>query len=88
MIEWLEKGEGKKPRMKSFSGLRLFPDGRLEYWSEDIEVPTPVDAPCAVGSGMDFAIGAMLHGATPSEAVAIATQRDPGTGGTITVLSL
>jgi hypothetical protein len=37
---------------------------------------------------MDFAIGAMLHGASPKEAVAIASQRDAGTGGKITVLSL
>lgn len=89
MAKWLENGcDGKKPGFKRFSGLHLFPDGRLEYWSEDVDVPTPVDAPCAVGSGMDFAIGAMLHGATPEEAVDIAAKRDPGTGGKITVLSL
>jgi ATP-dependent protease HslVU (ClpYQ) peptidase subunit len=89
MIEWLESGmEDKRPRLKSFSGLRLFADGRLEYWSEDVDVPTPVDVPCAVGSGMDFAIGAMLCGASPEQAVAIASQRDPGTGGKIIVLRL
>lgn len=89
MIDWLEGGcEGKKPNLKSFSGLRLFPDGRLEYWSEEVNVPTPVDAPCAVGSGMDFAIGAMEAGLSPEAAVGIAAKRDPGTGGKITVFRL
>lgn len=85
-VKWLGDG-GPKPKLKDICALRLMPDGSLLYYNERCE-PSPVDAPCAVGSGMDFAIGAMLHGATPAEAVAIAVQRDPGTGGKVTALSL
>jgi ATP-dependent protease HslVU (ClpYQ) peptidase subunit len=85
--KWLADG-GPRPKFKdSMSALHLKADGSLDYYSERGE-PSPVEAPCAVGSGMDFAIGAMLFGAAPEEAVAIASQRDPGTGGKITALSL
>lgn len=86
MARWLIEGGGK-PKIKDTAALRLMPDGKLFYVNESLE-PVEVGAPCAVGSGMDFAIGAMEHGATPEEAVGIASKRDPGTGGTITVLSL
>lgn len=78
------KEKGPKPRFKSIQVLVLYPSGRLEYWNEEME-PTEMQAPCAIGSGMDFAIGAMMAGADPGEAVRIATMRDPFSGGDITV---
>lgn len=37
----------------------------------------------AIGSGADYAMGAMLTGANPGQAVMVAAQLDLGTGGTI-----
>lgn len=86
IIEWLEHG-GKKPKVQRLSAIVLKPCGSLWYYNELLN-PSSVDVPCAVGSGMDFAFGAMEMGATPEAAVKIASKRDPHTGGKITVLNL
>jgi ATP-dependent HslUV protease subunit HslV len=86
LAAWLVEG-GKKPKVESLSALRLLPNGTLHYISEVCD-PVEIDAPCAVGSGGDFAIGALDAGLSAEEAVAIAMKRDPGTGGKITVLHL
>lgn len=87
LAEWLIEG-GRKPKMiGTLSALRLLPDGRLFYLSESLD-PTEITAPSAVGSGMDFAIGALEAGANLKTAIEIACRRDPGSGGKITVLSL
>lgn len=46
------------------------------------------EVPAVTGSGGAIALGAMLAGATPAQAVAIAIQRDTGSGGQITVETL
>lgn len=40
----------------------------------------------ALGSGQDYALGAMHHGASAEEAIAAAIQHDKGTNGGIMVL--
>ncbi|MDH7971056.1 hypothetical protein QH494_02585 [Sphingomonas sp. AR_OL41] len=47
-----------------------------------------ISLPAAIGSGSDFAIGAMLAGATPANAVALAAQRDVWTSGKITTMTV
>jgi ATP-dependent protease HslVU (ClpYQ) peptidase subunit len=47
-----------------------------------------IDPPFAIGSGMDFALGAMDAGKSPAEAVEIACRRDPHSGGEVTSLSI
>lgn len=88
-IDWLEKGkEGECPvQSPQFSGLILNTDGSA-IWVDHKgrEAPTPV--PCAIGSGLQFALGAMDAGASPSKAVAIARNRDVWTGGDIVSESL
>lgn len=42
----------------------------------------------AIGSGAPYAIGAMAMGASPKEAVALASRFDPATGGEIEVIPL
>lgn len=42
-----------------------------------------ISVPAAVGSGSDFAVGAMCMGASAIEALEVAAQRDHGTGGEI-----
>lgn len=84
-IEWLDSGKnGNCPiQDESFTGLILSTSGVLWVDHKGREIATP--APIAIGSGQDVAIGAMMHGATPGEAVNIACKRDPNSGGRIKV---
>jgi ATP-dependent protease HslVU (ClpYQ) peptidase subunit len=86
VVEWLE-GKAPKPDRKvdDFAAIILYPSGKVETLSDCFQ-PIEVEVPVAVGSGMDFAIGAMEAGKEPEEAVAIACKRDPGSGGKIIVL--
>lgn len=45
--------------------------------------PIPLYTPAAMGSGSEYALGALLAGATPKEAVHIASKLDVYTGGRI-----
>jgi len=86
-IQWLEGGD--RPRIKEpFEALILSSNGSLRYCCEKLLEGNETEAPTAIGSGMDFAIGAMDAGACPEKAVRIASERDPHTGGKIIVLSL
>ena len=87
VLEWLQQG-GKNPRVNHFVRLILKGDGRIVLLDVDLHTDNEIDAPAAVGSGGQLALGAMLPGASPKEAVAIAAQRDPHTGGKIALLSL
>lgn len=51
----------------------------LSCYSSGLPYPMPVDAPDAWGSGCEYAIGAMLHGASAQEAIAIAIAANPDT---------
>lgn len=85
VVEWLSKG-GDKPKLsgdEGFASLLLRPDGKLFLVGHECE-PSEIEAPYAIGSGMDLAIGAMMAGASPRRAVEIAAMCDPGTGGSIT----
>lgn len=83
---WLN-GEQEKPDVsKDFGAILLTSEG-VEACSSALLFRETFQL-MAMGSGMDFAIGAMEHGASPAEAVAIAVIRDPHTGGKITTLKL
>lgn len=47
-----------------------------------------LELPFALGTGGDYAMGAMLAGATPEEAVHIACKLDNGSGGEIQVIDI
>jgi len=82
---WVEGGKkGDCPVQDDrFGALILSSDGILWVDHKGREIATP--APIAIGSGQDIAIGAMMAGATPGEAVNIACKRDPHSGGRIKV---
>lgn len=66
--------------------LMVHKDGRVLRF-EGSPYPTPVLEPyTAIGSGTDFVLGAMAHGATAIEAMEIAKKLDVSTGGELTVL--
>lgn len=86
VTEYLENG-GTKPKTDRMMALVLRPDGTILYFNEKM-TQSVIMAPAAVGSGMDFAIGAMECGASPEDAVGAACRRDTSSGGKITVLHL
>jgi hypothetical protein len=51
-------------------------DGATYLYHVDAPYPQPVNTPFGLGSGGDYALGAMDHGASADEAVAIACRRD------------
>lgn len=83
--KWLCDG-GQAPKFKDFAALVLHPDGSLVYHTESDISGTATEAPNAIGSGAEIAIGAMEAGATPEQAIQIAAKRNAWTGGLITVV--
>lgn len=88
-LEWYKAGsKGRKPKVgKDFRMLKLTKEG-LHLIDHDL-VWVKIDAPFyAIGSGAQFAVGAMEMGATPAKAIEIAMKHDSYTGGSITTLEL
>lgn len=85
--EYLEGGD--KPKIKEpFSALVLGLNRRATYHSESDLRGLETELPAAIGSGMDYALGAMDAGASAEQAVAIAGGRDGSTGGEVMALLL
>lgn len=71
----------------SFTALMVDPAGALFYANDNMEWSGPLDAKfIAIGSGEQFALGAMHMGASAEEAIAAAIALDPWSDGAITVL--
>jgi 20S proteasome alpha/beta subunit len=68
-----------------FTLVRLFPNGRVATY-EGCLFASDLPAPVAIGSGREFAMGAMLAGKSPKDAVEIACQRDIYSGGDVVVM--
>ena len=80
-VSWLKDRETDKPSLSDFEALVLHYDGRMEYWDDNmfpIEIRDPY---YAIGSGADFASGALFHGHSTEEAVKAASKHDVYTGG-------
>jgi len=86
--KWFETGcPDEKPDIDgSFEALVLTRDGTF-YLSSKLVMTKYYDV-MAIGSGGEIAIGAMLAGKKPHEAVAIAIGRDTRSGGPISMASL
>lgn len=83
---WLRKPESAKPVVAdSFCAIHLNRSG-VYITSGRYFHKIKVDVPYAIGSGDEYAIGAMLAGASPAVAVRIAAQRDTATGGKIRIM--
>lgn len=73
----LERGDGD---LIDVEALRLC-DAGLSHWTA-LDGWTPLtEKRWAIGSGADYAIGALMAGATPLKAVRIAITHDAGSGG-------
>lgn len=90
---WVEAGcaeptnDSLKP--ESFSALMVRPNGEVFYACNNLEWSGPLTAEfLAIGSGDQFALGAMAAGASAVKAIAIAIELDPWSAGEIAVLRL
>lgn len=84
-LEWLS-GNGDPPDIgDDFEALVLNTDGTVISFDHKCR-PLIEELPTASGSGREIALGAMVFGASPEEAVKVACERDTNTGGRITVL--
>lgn len=78
------------PKGYSLNYLVITEDGGVyaggQYEDDDVPWLAKVSAPIAVGSGAEFAMGAMAAGVSAKIAIGIAAQYDVGTGGKVQVI--
>lgn len=88
--EFADSYAGRETRRElSVAALVLDRDGLYVAGIDGHEIwRTPVIAACALGSGGDYALGAISCGKSAREAVKIATTRDSRSGGRIRVQKL
>lgn len=90
-MEWLFGGQqaSEMPEFEEdewFTALVLDPDGIIAIWEKSLAPILMLDDYYAIGSGSDYARGAMEAGASPQEAIEIAMRLDPGSGGQVDVV--
>lgn len=90
LAKWIEDGESEDrlPRIvekTDFAALVLYRDGSVGHYTERF-MRSMIDGPFfALGSGNEFALGAMAMGASAEKAVEIACQFDPWSRGPVQV---
>jgi ATP-dependent protease HslVU (ClpYQ) peptidase subunit len=88
-IEWRRQPD-QKPTFQTnlnFTVLEINPTG-IFFWNEEMQpLPVPGDF-YAVGSGANFALGALSMGASLKKSIAIAARWDEGTGHEVQSMSL
>jgi ATP-dependent protease HslVU (ClpYQ) peptidase subunit len=83
----IEAGDLPAEMRGDYELLRLLPNGKAIAYAERLR-PHPVSLPASIGSGSDFALGAMAAGADLKAAIKIAAKLDPHTGGRTRIVSL
>jgi ATP-dependent protease HslVU (ClpYQ) peptidase subunit len=83
---WLTDG-GDIPKLDEFTALVLRTDGEARIFDDTTQWDR-CDLPAAIGSGAKYAIAAMTAGATAEEAVEIACDFDPFSGGAVARMEL
>lgn len=74
---------------KGFQALEITPEGDVYYYCDSFHPSGPLMGPWfAIGSGEDYAVGALRMGATAEEAVEVGMEFDPWTGGDVVRLRL
>jgi ATP-dependent protease HslVU (ClpYQ) peptidase subunit len=86
LIDYLADPKSKPPR-GGWEAL-IIRRGRISFMNAASPYLVTVKAPIALGSGAKFARGAMLAGASAADAVKIAAECDPQTGGPIYYMTI
>lgn len=80
IVSWFAYPEGKFPKCRGIEFLLLTSEKKLFHGTNMRNWMLLPDGQFAIGSGAEFAMGAMTSGKTPLEAVKIASKHDPMTG--------
>jgi ATP-dependent protease HslVU (ClpYQ) peptidase subunit len=78
-VDWYFNRKSRKPSLEHECGweaLVLKRDGSIEWWDNSLR-PLSLQGFHAIGSGCQFAMGAMEAGCTAAKAVEVACARDP-----------
>lgn len=87
MVRWL-KGRGDKPVPKALGVISIDERGRVWLCGEKLVWYQIKGLPYwSIGSGSDYALGAMAAGKSARDALRIATRLDVSTGGGVDVVS-
>lgn len=88
-LEWM-RGDAPRPKLpadETFDAIEVSKEG-IFLWSRQL-TRTRINEKCyAVGSGAQYAVGALDGGATPEKALRIAARRDANTSLPIQILRL
>lgn len=90
-VRWLRDGaiDGDYPLMESLEAIVVDPRGRVSAYDDNSAEPIEVRAPyCAIGSGRDFALGALHAGADARGAVRAAIKHHGPVKGPVRVYRL
>jgi hypothetical protein len=79
VYEWLNGDQDKPEKAENFEGLIVECDGSAWIIDEDLLI-APQSSPCALGSGRDIALTAMMLGKTAYEAIEVACGMDVHSG--------
>lgn len=88
---WLgnERDRDFQPQEREFNMLLIEGNGEVFFFHNSFTPSGPIEAPYyAVGSGAEYALGALAHGATAVEAVEAASELDAWTKGPIHFIDL
>lgn len=87
LIRWAKDQDGWRPPKGEWE-LLIITKGVISHATAEAPTPYPVMPPIAIGTGAQYARGAMLAGAGAKQAVEIAAMCDAHTGGEIKSLAL
>lgn len=92
LIEWYVSGHNPKdvpPTGENEPWAMLVCDkGQWLMFSKPVPYPEAIEPPVAIGSGSDYAMGAMYAGATAQEAVEISCRLNTHSGGEIQIVNV
>lgn len=80
IVAWYDKPDDKPPKCKDIEFLMLTSKGKIYHATTLTNWMEITEPHFSIGSGMHLAIAAMEAGASPKEAVKIASKHDPNTG--------
>ena len=88
-LEWHEDEDGPEPSLMETNAIRVWPNGRLATIENGAIINHLKRSDyAAIGTGSEFALGAMAHGAGARAAVAAAIQHDALSRGPVVSLRL
>ena len=87
-MKWYLNGAKPKKAPKGDWHMAVVTKSNMWWYTYESRNGVKVVAPLTLGSGADFAAGALEHGATAREAVAVAAKRDIYTGYDIKVINI